>query len=659
MGIFKRKKRSENRSVNVTEELLKAASVMTCAKAGISVTEYNALKYSAVYACVRVLAETVASLPLHVYRRLDNGGKEKASDYYLYDVLHLNPNSEQTSFEFRELMMVYLTLWGNAYAQISWDSITGRVTGLWPMRPDRMKIKRVDGQLEYTYQSETLGFFTFTPQNVLHIKGMSINGVTGLSPIGYAREAIGLGLAAEDFGSRFFANDARPGIVLEHPGRLSEQGYKRLKKDWVSKYGGLPNKHKVALLEEGIKVHEIGIPPEDAQFLETRKFQVNEIARIFRIPPHMIGDLERSTFSNIEQQSLEFVIHTIRPWLVRWEQALNKKLLVGDFQKEYFAEFLVDGLLRGDIKSRYEAYSIGRQNGWLSADDIRELENMNPLPDGMGKTYLIPLNMIQVNAPSQKIEKPDESKAKRDEGVETRREKRAAESRRKVANAFIPIYEAMASKVIKRESAEVKKAIRKHLMSRDITSFREWMRKFYDDHVSYMERVYKPVFITYREAIQKEVIDELSIKTSVDKQERFTEEYIKSHINQHINSSQGQIGAILRDSGDTAEDIAKRKDEWEDTRPNKIARLETVQFSNAIARETYRSVGIQRLQWVASAKSCPYCSSLDGRIVGIDTVFFGSGTSFHPEGASEPMAINHDIFHPPAHEGCQCQIMAV
>ena len=535
---------------------------------------------------------------------------------------------------------------------------------MWPLRPDKVTIKRINGKLYYIYQSEGLGRFEFEHIDILHVKGMSLNGVEGVSPITYAREAIGLGLAAEDFGSRFFANDARPGIVLEHPGALSDQAYKKLKKSWADKHGGLANKHKVAILEEGMKIHEIGIPPEDAQFLETRKFQVNEIARIFRIPPHMIGDLERSTFSNIEQQSLEFVIHTVRPWLVRWEQALNISLLPGEYRQKYFIEFLVDGLLRGDIKSRYEAYSIGRQNGWLSADDIRELENMNPLPDDMGKIYLIPLNMIPINTPNipsepKKDKNNGDSKNIENRRLENGREKRAAESRRRVANAFIPIYEAMAKKVVKRETAEVKKAVKKHLLTRDKTSFMEWMHKFYNGHNEYMNRTYKPVFVSYRDAIQKEVADELGLTGDIDKQERFMDEYLQSHINQHINSSQGQIGAILRDSEDPADDINKRMDEWEATRPNKIARLETVQFSNAIARETYRSIGIQRLQWVASANSCPYCSSLDGRIVGIDRTFLGSGTSFHPEGASEPMAIKHDIFHPPAHEGCECQIMAV
>jgi len=651
LGLFKR--RIKKRSLNVTKALLEAATANNRSSAGVSITEERALKYSAVFGCVRVLAETVASLPLHVYRRLEGGGKERATDHYLYDLLHVLPNPELTSFEFRELQMVYLTLWGNAYAEIEFGK-NGKPVALWPLRPDQMQVRRVDGELVYEYQSNAVGRVTFPWYKIFHIRGLSTDGVVGLSMIRIAREAIGLGLAAEEFGARFFDNDARPGIVLEHPGTLSEEALEHLRKSWEAKHKSLADKHRVAILEEGMKVHEVGIPPEDAQFLETRKFQVNEIARIFRVPPHLIGDLEKATFSNIEQQSIEFVIHTIRPWLVRWEQAIMRDLFSKNDRNEYFAEFLVDGLLRGDIESRYKAYAIGRQNGWLSADDIRELENMNPLPDGMGKIYLIPLNMVPAYTLSDKSNKKEEGKNI------NKREIRAAESRRRIANSFMPLYTATAQKIVKREVAELKKAIKKYLMRRDVQDFSDWMDEFYEKHKEYMNKTWFPVYLTYREAINSEIIDELNLKdTNIPDQLDFINRYLESHNNKHIYSSKGQLGKILRESEKPIEDIEKRLDEWEERRPNKIAKLETVQFSNAIARETYRSVGIQRLQWVASPKSCPYCNSLDGRIVGIDSTFLSQGISFQPDGVEEPMVINFDIFHPPAHEGCVCQIMAV
>lgn len=222
-----------------------------------------------------------------------------------------------------------------------------------------------------------------------------------------AREAIGMALATEEYGARFFGNGAKPGGVLEHPGKLSKEAQDRLRTSWNEMHQGLSKQHRIAILEEGMSYKQIGIPPEDAQFLETRKFQLNEIARIFRIPPHLVGDLERATFSNVEQQSIDFVVHTIRPWLVRWEQAIKLKLFTPTERRRFFAEFVADGLLRGDIKSRYEAYAIGRQNGWLSADDIRELENMNPLPDDTGKVYLVPLNMVPADKVYEQFKQTD------------------------------------------------------------------------------------------------------------------------------------------------------------------------------------------------------------------------------------------------------------
>lgn len=361
---------------------------------GKSVNAETAMTLTAVYACVRILSETVASLPFNVYRRLDPKGKEKATDHYLFPVLRSRANGEMTAFVFWETVMHHLLLWGNAYAEIEYDG-GGRARGLWPLNPKNTYPERTeDGRLVYkTILPDGRGV-VLPFEKVLHIPGLGFDGLVGYNPIRLAREAIGLGLAAEEYGARFFGNGAKPGGVLEHPGHLDEEAIKNLRESWNEMHSGLSKQHRIAILEEGMTYKQIGVPPEEAQFLETRKFQVTEIARFFRVPPHMLADLERATFSNIEQQSIDFVTHSIRPWLVRIEQSVNFKLFGQEGAKKYFAEFVVDGLLRGDIKSRYEAYAIGRQNGWLSADDIREKENMNPLPNGQGEHYLVPLNMI-------------------------------------------------------------------------------------------------------------------------------------------------------------------------------------------------------------------------------------------------------------------------
>ena len=369
---------------------------------GENVDELKALQTTAVYACVRILAEAIASLPLHVYERTSIG-KEKKIGHPLYFLLHDEPNPEMSSFVFRETVMTHLLIWGNAYIQIIRDR-SGQVLSLYPLLPDKMSVHRDDsGKLYYKYQRQTeenpnfkdKGSVLLTQEEVLHVPGLGFDGLIGYSPIALAKNAIGMTLATDNYGASFFRNGANPGGVLEHPGILKDP--KRVRDSWNAVYNGVTNAHKVAVLEEGMKYTQVGIPPEEAQFLETRKFQINEIARLYRVPPHMVGDLEKSSFSNIEQQSLEFVKYTLDPWVVRLEQAFKRSLFLPEEKKTHFVKFNVDGLLRGDYQSRMNGYAIARQNGWLSTNDIRELEDLNLLSDqDGGNLYLINGNMTKL-----------------------------------------------------------------------------------------------------------------------------------------------------------------------------------------------------------------------------------------------------------------------
>lgn len=388
---------------------------------GKAVTERSAMQMTAVYSCVRILSEAIAGLPIHLYKYGENGSKVKATDHPLYFLLHDEPNPEMTSFVFRETLMTHLLLWGNAYAQIIRNG-KGEVVALYPLMPNRMTVDRdADGHLYYEYQTSQDEARTMegsrvrlSPHDVLHIPGLGFDGLVGYSPIAMAKNSIGMAIACEEYGAKFFANGATPGGILEHPGVVKDP--ERVRESWNSAFGGSANSNKVAVLEEGMKYTPISISPEQAQFLETRKFQVDEIARIFRIPPHMIGDLEKSSFSNIEQQSLEFVKYTLDPWVCRWELSMQRALLTVDEKKEYFFKFNVDGLLRGDYQSRMNGYATGRQNGWMSANDIRELENLDRIPaEEGGDLYLINGNMTKLadagifaaSAPAQ--EEPDET----------------------------------------------------------------------------------------------------------------------------------------------------------------------------------------------------------------------------------------------------------
>ena len=367
---------------------------------GKTVTERSAMQMTAVYSCVRILAEAIAGLPLHLYTYKEDGGKEKAIGHPLYLLLHDEPNPEMSSFVFRETLMTHLLLWGNAYAQIIRNG-KGEVVALYPLMPNRITVDRdSSGQLFYSYQMNNsdaptmkTGTVILKPSDVLHIPGLGFDGLVGYSPIAMAKNAIGLAIATEEYGAKFFANGATPGGLLEYPGTVKDPD--RVRESWNKGFSGSQNAGKVAILEEGMKYTPISIAPEQAQFLETRKFQINEIARIFRVPPHMVGDLEKSSFSNIEQQSLEFVKYTLDPWVVRWEQSLSRALFTPEEKKKYFFKFNVEGLLRGDYQSRMNGYATARQNGWMSANDIRELENLDRIPaEEGGDLYLINGNML-------------------------------------------------------------------------------------------------------------------------------------------------------------------------------------------------------------------------------------------------------------------------
>jgi len=357
---------------------------------GKAVNERTAMQTTSVYACVRILAETIASLPLHTYKHT-TGGKEKAKDHHLYYLLHDEPNPEMTSFVFRETLMSHLLLWGNAYAQIVRDG-RGNVLSLYPLLPDRMVVGRAaNGELYYEYRKDT-GSVILRRDEVLHIPGLGFDGLVGYSPIAMAKNAIGMALACEEYGATFFANGANPGGVLEHPGVVKDP--KRIRDSWNAVYQGGGNAHRIAVLEEGMKFQSIGIPPEQAQFLESRKYQTEEICRIFRVPPHLVASLDRATFSNIEHQSISFVVHTIRPWLVRLEQSMNKALFSKADRGNYFTSFVVEGLLRGDYASRMQGYAIGIQNGFLSPNDVRSLENMNTIEHG--DVFAVNGNMLKL-----------------------------------------------------------------------------------------------------------------------------------------------------------------------------------------------------------------------------------------------------------------------
>jgi HK97 family phage portal protein len=354
----------------------------------------TAMKYSAVFSCCRVLSETYASMPIRLYRKKENGDRESRNDLSVYDILHNAPNDEMSPYNYKEACMMSLNLGGNSVSEKLYNRF-GELVGLYPYQHNNVEIKRdkTTNRLVYEIRDGTRKK-ELSRKQVLHIPGISLDGVMGLSPISYAASAIRLGMSYEQFGIGFYKNGANASGAFTVPEVLTEEAFQRLKKDIKKNYTGLRNSGTPLILEGGTQFQPFSISPVDAQLIENKRFQVEDICRIYRVPQHLVQMLERSTNNNIEHQSLEFVMYTMLPWFKRSEENMNMQLLTPRERKAgYYLEFKIDALLRGDVKSRAEAYAVGRQWGWLSVNDIRRLENMNPIANG--DVYLQPMNMVE------------------------------------------------------------------------------------------------------------------------------------------------------------------------------------------------------------------------------------------------------------------------
>lgn len=656
LGLTVRRK-AERREYDIddgslADRLLKRA----LAKSGSAVTDITAMQSTAVWACIRVLAWTLASLPLITYRRLDPRGKERATDLAIYRLLHDSPNPIQTSFTFRSTAMVHLCLHGNAYAEIEYDG-AGNPVALWQLPPWRVRPRLAKRDtLFYEVQLDQGPLAKIPDWAMLHIRGLSTNGLVGLSPIQQAAEAIGLSLAAEEFGARYFGDGTNLGGVVQHPSELSDAAYKRLKESIKEAYAGLGKSHRLMFLEEGMKFEKLGIPPDQSQFLETRKFQVAEISRMFGLPLHKLGELDKATFSNIEHQAIEFVVDTMRPWLVNWEQEIGRKLFDGP---EVFAEFLVDGLLRGDTASRYQAYMTGRNWGWLSANDVRELENMNPLPGEEGDLYLVPMNMQPaewltgaselppVPAPDGSPRLPEPASAR---SIELRS---VTKTRFRVAQSYRRVFEEAGKRIVEREAQNIRRAAKKNLTERSVQTFKDWTEDFYRDFAKFIQHQMGPASYALAEAIEPLVKEQIK-KDSTANLDKLVEEYLAAFTARYIKSSRGQLDELLAKDADPSDEIEERLGEWEQKRPGKIGMNETVQLSNAVALTFFSGAGVTSLVWRnTSGKSCPYCEELDGKVVGTGEDFVGNSAFAEGE---KPMKIRRPAMQPPLHEYCQCQV---
>ena len=506
---------------------------------GESVTYDSALSVSTVYACVRVISETIGTLPLFVYRRVNAKTKERSRSHPLYTLLHDAPNPETTASVFEETLTSHVLSWGNGYARIERNG-AGLPRALWNLRPDRIKPERVgaSNQLVYT-RSDGTGRVVeqLLPENVLHVPALGFDGLVGFSPISKAREAIGLALASQTAAGSLFANGSFPGGVLEAPQVIDEQTQARLRKSWEALHKGAGKRSKVGILEQGMTYKPISFTPEDSQFLESRQFSVAEICRWFRVPPHKVQDLSRSTFSNIEHQSIEFLTDTIRPWLVKLEQEFRRKLF-GPDDDEFFAEHMVDALLRGDSHTRHKVYATGRQWGYYSTNDVRGFENLNPV-DG-GDVYLSPMNMKPADQMGEESKPPPAPEPDEEQEQNPPVPPADAASVREIA---LPVLRDAFERIQRVEVDKLRRAWR-----RPNTEFGAWRSKFYGNHCDHVQATLLPALASVAMMTQNVTNgDELTMTVACD----------------YCDRSQRDIDAAFSSGGDAGIAFDQCLDRWQ------------------------------------------------------------------------------------------------
>ena len=642
---------------------------------GAEVTPNTATGNTAVWNAIWILATTVASLPLPVFRR-EGEGKARAVDHPLYSLLHDAPNEYVTSMNYRVAMMYHMLGWGNHYAEMEHDR-NGRLVALWPLPPDR--VTRVSAELPYYRVNTESGVELLPYYNVLHIPGLTTDGINGISPIAIAREAVGLGLAIEEYAARFYANSAKPQMAIRASKPMSREAKEQFKADWNAAYSGLSNAHRTALLEDGMDVVKLGLPQEDAQFLESRRFQVEEVARIFNLPPHMLKEMSKATFSNIEQQFLEFHIISLRPWLVNIEQTMNLRLFPADARKLYFVEFVFEGLLRGDQAARGAFYKDRFMTASLTPNEIRAKENENPLPGGDELFY--PANMIPMGGDGLRREFKFRADGTVSEmrvlptataygsGIDEERGKTFGENyrdsaplRRRVRESYHQIFVDAAVRAFRGERRNVLKARGKF----DDDAFREWLAKYYaDEHREFLQKIFRGPMHALAEAILPIAVDAVGVDPDTLDVSPDVEKHLEGFAGIHARWSHNAIleilagersqrNALLVEAEDEPETLEAQFDDWEEGRSGTIANWETTRLDGMVSKLAFRAAGVTYLVWSSAGSPCKYCQALDGMKVGIESAFVSADSGIEVDG--EVMGVTWNVMTPPAHNGCQCSI---
>ncbi len=662
MGIIsgmEQRSRLENPQVPLSAH--NAAEVLGLSQpsaAGISVTHERALGITAFWCGVRAISQTIAGLDLKVYEKVDEKKRRQAPEHSLYRILHKRPNPMMSAFTFKELRAAHILTWGNNYAEIERDR-AGRPIALWPLLPDRtgVEIKKINGKHQKVYHTEINGTrIWLSSDRVLHVPGLGFDGMKGYNVIKIHRDSLGLTVAANEHGSQFYKNSARPSGVLRHPGKPEKAERVEIRDEWNQLHSGLTNSQRTAVLWGGMEWQPTSIPPEEAQFLQTRELQIDEMARILNINPILLQHFTKATTwgTGIAQFLVAFGKLTIAPWLERDEDVLDWDLFSESEREKYYTKYNLDSWLRGDPETQAKILEIERRNGVINGDEWRELKDDNPLPGGLGQAYYIPLNW----APVEQVQDREPNSLPSPQRAQTR-EKRSLAMRRRLRDAHLQSFEDGARRFVKRDVDSLKKTIKKAFEGggdpRAVIN--RWVSEFYPEQQRYIKRIMTPLVSALAAVVAADAAEEVGAEP--ENIDVFVDGYTDSLASREAGSSRGQILSLV----DTAKDeeleeiLVTRAEEWSEKRAGKIAMNEVVQVASGASRFAWTAAGVSYLVWRANAGACPLCEQMDGRKTGIKDYFLKTGDSVGDQDRPGGITLEHNVGGPPLHQGCQCDIV--
>ncbi len=666
MGILNKmeqRARIENPKVPLSSaNVLASLGLEHTSSSGVSVTHDKAMGITAFWAGIRLISQTIAGLPCQVYERK---GKESelAEKHPVHKLLYTRPNPMMTPFTFKEIRTGHCLSWGNSYAEIEYDR-GSRPIALWPLLPDRTEPEIIDGKKIYwTIVNGTKVWLD--ADRVLHVPGLGFDGIKGYNVIKIHRESLGLTIASNRYGAKFFENSGKPSGVIRHPGNPDTDERRELREEWNQMHTGLTNAQRTAVLWGNMEWQAISVPPEEAQFLQTREMQIEEVARILNINPILLQHYTKSTTwgSGIAQFLTAYGKFTITPWLEREEDVLDWDLFSEEDRARFYTKYNINALLRGDAESQAKVLEIKRRNGVISADEWRELDEENPLPDGQGKEYFMPLNMAPV---SQMMERePDSLTAP--QRMKNLRQGRSAVMRKRLRDAHIKAFEDGARRYVKRDVGALTRAINKAFAENasslnrgsgdPAVSLNRWIEEFYPTQERYIMQTMLPLVMALAGIVAAEAAEEVNAEP--ENIDAFANSYTENLARREAGSSRGQILALIDEVGEEElqDALTARAAEWEEKRPNKVAMDEVVRVASGAARFAWTAAGMSYLVWRANPDACPLCQEMDGRRVGIKEYFLAPGESVTSDDRPGGIVAEQNLGGPPLHQGCQCDIV--